>query len=186
MRAERETSMGGNSILFGGARARLIALRSGLTGNLGRCGFCMRTAFVTAALSWALVCASWLFAPAAMLVGAAAASFLLTALWIAHLIVRSARVTSVAFADVSQARREALLSFVRTFAMTAATTAVPVVARAQFNCPPGSLSCSHTYSCLDRNGNTPCCPQGQPYLCTIDCRCYDRVDACDSTYKCIG
>jgi hypothetical protein len=167
----------------GALKARARALVSGIGGNLGRCGFCMRTSFGAAALSWMLLLTLARFAAAGvMMVAASGIAIALTTLWLAHLLTYASRATRRVM-EVDRGRRHSLLVFARMFGIAAAATALPAaLARAQGQC----LACVHTFSCLDRNGRVPCCPDTTPYLCTTDCKCYDKVDACSSTYQCTG
>lgn len=180
----------------------LSRLNHGLTGSLGRCPRCMRTAFLSAA--GALVMAGFataLLAPSLAIVawGIAVA---LTALWIAHVWMftrRSVRATAVRAAGGTIAaqqaelwpRRRLLAAFVRVLLFSAMTSVLPRDAWAQecncyadsdCGCPPDFPNCIFNSS----NGEAICCGPNtvgcagptQTWCCPPGTNCYGTDGQC--------
>lgn len=129
--------------------------------KLGRCAFCMRAAFVSAAFVWLFAFLVQVVIPnrivaVALMIAASALSIL----WLAHLTayaVRSARCkVSTVTIDVSGtvtkfSRRDLVPFFVRTFALAAVATVLPVLftsARADEGCSGDTpYACGTQYCC---------------------------------------
>jgi len=177
-------------------------LSHGLTGRLGRCSRCMRTAFMGAAGAWVMAgLASALLAPGLGL-AAWGLAMALTALWMAHVwmfIRRSVRATAVRAAGRPIAeqqaelwpRRRLLAAFVRTLIFTAISSLVPRNAWAQecncysendCSCPPDFPNCVFNPS----NGEAICCGYDnvgcagptQTWCCPPGTSCYGTEGEC--------
>lgn len=180
----------------------LRALQSILTTQLGRCGTCMRLAFLFASGASAAALFLALWSP----IAGAAVGFVfalpLTALWIAHVAMfvrRSVRATALRAAGGDPARqraelwprRKVLAAFVRTLAFSAATSLVVQRAAAQgcncytendCYCPPDFPQCVFNPS----TGEAICCGADavgcagpyQTWCCPGNTQCYGTEGQC--------
>src|SRR5262245_46067175 len=106
--------------------------------RLGRCPACMRTAFLFASGSCALVLAAWGTGLSGFpLLAASFAAAAFVSLWIGHVFmfsrhaVRSRAVPRGEVGGVAISRRAALLAFLKLLLVTAAVTSLPRSLRAQ-------------------------------------------------------
>ncbi len=139
----------------------LRRLRISSIGELGRCLFCIRAAFLSAICAWGTALAVMGTAPRLALAPVlAVVAFALTALWLAHLTafaMRAARSQSQKVAACSRAltigrtRRELIASFAKAFAgiaMASAFLAFSRSASADDECPAGTPApCGTQYCC---------------------------------------
>jgi hypothetical protein len=148
------------------ARATLASVADFVLANLGHCTVCMRKSFTVAAAAWALFVVAVLAAPEWIALLLAIAATLLSALWLAHLLVFSWKASASAGTAMQRdkpspviSRRELLPGFVRAFAFAVGSTALPAVffaAQAQTPCDScsrykGTGTCYTCCSC--QNGN---------------------------------
>lgn len=129
--------------------------------NLGRCQYCIRKSFVYAAASWSFAAIAYYVAPFQTHLFPTALAIALTLLWVVHIVAFGLKATTArirhARATPSVIRRNSLLIFGKFVVAAAASSAMPMVARAR---------------------NAPC-PQ-----CTgaaVECNCHDN---CSCGYFC--
>ena len=153
-----------------------------LPSMLGRCVFCMRSAFLSAVVVWLGAAAAAFLAEnmAAIIIALPAAA--LSMLWFAHLTAYAIQVTRHARADAEElpdpARRAFFPAFAKTFALAALATSLPGAALAmsqcQRNCYDSSSSCINDCQkcCSGSVESAMSCSQGctsQLHTCLSSC-----------------
>jgi hypothetical protein len=139
--------------------------RRSAIGQLGRCPFCMRKAFIAMVAAWGLTALLVnLAAPPGALATFGFAAVVLTLLWVSHLVAFASRISArPTMGDVRglTSRRAALPLFVKVLAAAALASAAPRIAMACTSmgdvCNSKSECCSESDSCSWVTG----CPVGK-------------------------
>lgn len=161
--------------------ARIIAM---LDRTIGRCPYCMKTAFRSALLAWAVLAAAvWVWPGSVLAVAVLIGASALTALWLAHVVAYGSRVLALLQAEYrpaparrgapARSRREFLWVLGTAAAITASATIwLPATALARGNpCGEGKYCPDDAPKCCSRSQGK-CCNGN--WACTVNAKCYEH------------